>query len=342
VGQKKKSSTLSVFLALSALFFGGALTFSVVSEKIGLHHLLAADIVATIQTGLFIPFEPVNLARTIGDQRVDLSWSAPLSSGGVAITDYVIEYKLTSGGVWVVFNDGVSNSTTGTVTGLANDTSYDFRVSAVNPVGQGPASISVTGTPGSPAQIIITGFSDLTVPSIGAQVRITNEGSAAYEYQYTWCVTNADTNLCGGGDDLMSSTAAKLIQAGENWDTVLSATLNSAGTYWFHVAVEFGSDTSYANQSFTAIEESSGSGSSSSGGGGGGRSRSCVGGDLNRDRTVSIVDFSIMLTYFGKPAPYKNPCADINSDGKVNVVDFSIMLTQWNKKPVRFVVPQSL
>jgi len=306
--------------------------------------VFAADIIATIQTGLFVPHNPVNLAITIGDTEVTLSWSPPLSNGGVAITDYVIEYKLSSGGVWVVYGDGSSDNTTADVLGLANDTSYDFRVSAVNPIGQGPASSIISGTPGSPAQVLITGFTNLTVPSIVATARITNEGAAAYEYQYTWCVTTSDSNLCGGGDDVMSASAAKLIQSGENWDTALPAIVVSAGNYWFHLAVHFGSDTSYASQSFTAsapVSSGGGGGGGGGSGGGGSSTRQCIGGDMNRDNKVNLIDFSIMLTFFSKSPPFKNKCVDINQDGAVTVVDFSILLTQWEKKPVKFVKVKS-
>ncbi len=298
--------------------------------------VLAADIVATIQTGLFEPQSPVNLAITIGDTEASLSWSPPLSNGGVAITDYVIEYQLSSGGVWAVYPDGSSDNTTAVVSGLANDTSYDFRVSAVNPIGQGPASSVVVGTPGSPAQVLVTGFSDLTVASIVATARITNEGLSAYEYQYTWCVTTSDSNLCGGGDDIASASAAKLIQPGENWDTTLPATVASIGNYWFHLEVHFGSDTSYASQSFTAVAQPS-SGGGGGGGGGSSSSRQCIGGDINSDKKVNLIDFSIMLIFFSEPPPFSNRCVDINQDGAVSAVDFSIMLTQWEKKPVRFI-----
>ncbi len=296
--------------------------------------MYAANINATITPGVFAPQKPLNLAVSIGDRSVDLSWSQPASDGGSTVTDYVVEYQLTSGGVWATFVDGVGTSTVATVTNLTNDTSYDFRVSAVNSIGQGAPSSEVTGTPGAPAQVLVTGFSDLSEPSITAGVRITNEGGVAYEYQYTWCITNSDANLCGGGDDVFSAAAAKLIQPGENWDTNLNATVSSAGMYWFHVSVDFGSDTSYASQSFIAVNEES------TGGGGGSSSKAkvkaCVGGDSNRDNVVSIVDFSIFLVFFNQPAPFSNPCADINGDNKVNVIDFSILLTQWGKKPVMY------
>jgi len=312
--------------------------FAVLCSILAFNHfgsIYAADINATIMTGLFVPQKPLNLAVSIDDRSVDLSWSSPSSDGGTAITDYVIEYQLTSGGVWVVFPDGVSTDTFAEVTSLTNDTSYDFRVSAVNGIGQGPASSEVSATPGAPAQVLVTGFNDLTIPSIVGEVRITNEGAVAYEYQYMWCVTDSDINLCGGGNDVFGSSAAKLIQPGENWNTNLSATVSVVGNYWFHVQVQFGSDSSYASQSFTVVNQQS-SGGGGGGGSSGSRTRRCTGGDINGDKKVNLVDFSIFLLSLNRPAPFPNPCVDINRDGKVSVIDFSILLTQWEKKPVPY------
>lgn len=218
--------------------------------------------------GFSLPGVPVNLAATVGDKSIELSWSEPLSNGGINITDYVIEYKLTSGGVWVVFPDGVSTITQTVVNNLSNDNSYTFRVSAVNDIGQGDPSSTISITPGSPAQVLIMSFSDLTVSDIKTLIRITNEGSTAYEYQYTWCVTDSDINLCGGGNDIFSATAAKLIQPQEDFDTILTSTVPIIGSYWFHLSVDFGSDSSQAFQSFVATNEASDGG----GGGGGGAS----------------------------------------------------------------------
>jgi hypothetical protein len=308
----------------------------------------AADINATVSAGIFVPGVPVNLAATVGDRSIELSWSAPDSNGGSVITDYVIEYKLTSGGVWSVFVDGVDTGTSKTVINLSNDNSYDFRVSAVNTIGQGSPSSPVSATPGSPAQVLIQSFGDLTVPSISTAVRLTNDGSTAYEYQYTWCVTNSDVNLCGGGDDVFSSTAAILIDPHLNFDTTLNSTVPTAGNYWFHLNVQFGSDSSHANQSFTAIAEPTvipPSGGGGGGGGGGGSSpsvtepivpSSCNGADFNGDGKVSSIDFSILLAFWKTSPPFRNPCVDINSDGQVSSVDFSILLYQWGNRPTPF------
>jgi Cys-rich repeat protein len=54
----------------------------------------------------------------------------------------------------------------------------------------------------------------------------------------------------------------------------------------------------------------------------------CRGADLNFDGKVNIVDFSILLYFWGQKKP-ANRCADINFDGIVNIVDFSIMMYWW-------------
>ena len=48
--------------------------------------------------------------------------------------------------------------------------------------------------------------------------------------------------------------------------------------------------------------------------------------DINKDKEVNLVDFSILLYNWGLP---KNIEADLNGDGKVNLVDFSMMLYYW-------------
>jgi hypothetical protein len=48
--------------------------------------------------------------------------------------------------------------------------------------------------------------------------------------------------------------------------------------------------------------------------------------DINKDGKVNLIDFSIMLTFWGSD---ENPDADINSDNTVNLADFSIMLFNW-------------
>jgi hypothetical protein len=232
---------------------------------------------------------------------------------------------------------------------LANNNSYDFRVTAKNIIGEGTASDTINGTPGSPAQVFIQGFGDTIATDISANVRITNDSDTFYEYQYRWCVTNSESNLCGGGDDISTTaTAAIGIDPHTNFDTALPSTVSGAGTYYFHLEVLFGSRSSEAIQSFIAtagevVTPPGGGGDRGGGGGGGGSTEPKVvptgaggGSDFNGDGKVNSVDFSIMLAFWKTRAPFKNSWVDINRDGQVNSIDFSILLFQWGKKPTLF------
>lgn len=92
------------------------------------------------------PFQVTGLVVTAGSTKAYLTWTAPINGGSV-ITDYLIEYKLTSSGSWSTFSHTASTSTSITVTSLTNGSSYDFRVSAINAVGTGTASSTVSVTP---------------------------------------------------------------------------------------------------------------------------------------------------------------------------------------------------
>jgi titin len=89
----------------------------------------------TVETS--VASAPQSLNTTPSSEQVILDWSAPVTDGGATITDYVIQYKLSSSSVWTTFVHGSSAATTATITGLTNDELYDFRVAAVNAKGQG-------------------------------------------------------------------------------------------------------------------------------------------------------------------------------------------------------------
>lgn len=51
--------------------------------------------------------------------------------------------------------------------------------------------------------------------------------------------------------------------------------------------------------------------------------------DLNRDGKVNLIDFSILIFWWGTDGGGSNPPADINKNGKVGLEDFSILLFNW-------------
>ena len=250
-GTDSNASTTNLSHTVTGLTNGQTYTFTVVSiNDVGTGSSSDASLPITLPT---TPTAPLNVAAEVKSSSIKLTWSDPASTGGSAITDYIIEYQLTTGGNWVTFNDGVGIDKFTTVTGLSNDTSYDFRVSAKNIIGTSEVSSVVFATPGEPAQVFIQSFPDLTNTSIGTNVRITNEGSIEYEYQYDWCITDAVDNLCGGGNDIFSASNAKLIDNGDNYDFTATSTVPTPGNYYFHINVLYGSQSSSAHSSFSAV-----------------------------------------------------------------------------------------
>lgn len=51
--------------------------------------------------------------------------------------------------------------------------------------------------------------------------------------------------------------------------------------------------------------------------------------DLNRDGSINLIDFSIMIFWWGTNGGDSDPPADINSNGRVSLEDFSILLFNW-------------
>jgi hypothetical protein len=94
------------------------------------------------------PGAPTSLTATAGERQVQLSWVAPASTGGVAISDYTIEQSVDSGVTWTAVTRPSASTALGfTVTGLAGQTAYQFRVRAVNGIGPGAWSSTAAATP---------------------------------------------------------------------------------------------------------------------------------------------------------------------------------------------------
>ncbi len=100
-----------------------------------------------------IPGAPTGVSLTPGNAQLAVSWTAPASNGGSAITQYTA--TASPGG------STCSSASTGcTITGLTNGTSYTVTVTATNANGAGPASSGATGTPqgtpGAPTALVLT------------------------------------------------------------------------------------------------------------------------------------------------------------------------------------------
>jgi hypothetical protein len=94
------------------------------------------------------PAVPTGLSVAASAGQAALSWTAPTNTGGVALTDYTIQYSSNAGSSYSTYSHSASTATSATITSLATGT-YLFRVAAVNSVGTGSyvtsSSTSISG-----------------------------------------------------------------------------------------------------------------------------------------------------------------------------------------------------
>jgi len=130
------SSTTSVCTIASdgTLTFLSSGTCSVSAAQSGNTTYAAAITVSqSFTVSAILPGAPTIGAATAGDAQATVSFTAPASNGGAAITSYTVTSD--PGGI-----TATGTASPITITGLTNGTSYTFTVTATNDVGTGPAS----------------------------------------------------------------------------------------------------------------------------------------------------------------------------------------------------------
>ena len=97
-----------------------------------------------------VPGVPGILSVSVNDTgKLDVSWDAPDSNGGSAVTGYKVQWKEAADS-WDTPAEVSETTVTGTshtVTGLTDGMGYTFRVVAVNSAGDSSASDDASGTP---------------------------------------------------------------------------------------------------------------------------------------------------------------------------------------------------
>jgi len=102
------------------------------------------------------PNAPTSLAASPSSGALALTWTAPAYAGSTSITGYTVEYTPSGGSASTVATNSASASYT--LTGLTNGTSYTVRVRAINSVGSGAYSTSITATPAVAVSMSFSAF----------------------------------------------------------------------------------------------------------------------------------------------------------------------------------------
>jgi hypothetical protein len=117
-----------------------------------------------------------------GNSQATVTFTAPVSNGGAAITSYTVTSS--PGGL-----TGTGSASPITVTGLTNGTSYTFTVTATNSVGTGSASAASNSvTPAAPLATSYTGTTaggSVTAAITGGSCAGFQDGSAQYNMPAT-------------------------------------------------------------------------------------------------------------------------------------------------------------
>jgi hypothetical protein len=225
-------------------------------------------------------------ATSYQNGQIPVSWTAPAFTGGAPLTDYVLQYSSNGGANWTTWSHSPGWTTSATVTGLSNGTSYVFRVFGVNAVGQGTGSsnsasavpATTPAAPGTPTISVTTaGRIDVTwsTPASNGGAALTDytlqwssNGGASWntwshgavwttaanvtgltDYQ-TYVVRVAAVNIVGQGSYSTTSASAVLRNAATGGSTTDVGNYNGTGQTWrLHTFEAAGSWTFTASQS---------------------------------------------------------------------------------------------
>ena len=165
-------------------------------------------------TGTSVPGAPTGLTATAsGTTAIDLSWSAPGSTGGSAITGYKIEVSSDGGSSWSDLVANTSNTTTTYAhTGLASGDTRHYRVSAINTNGTGVPSNVDSATTGT------------SVP--GAPTGLTATASGTTAIDLSWSAPGST-----GGSAITGYKIEVSSDGGSSWSDLVANTSNTTTTY---------------------------------------------------------------------------------------------------------------
>ncbi len=188
-------------LTVTGLTNGTAYTFTVTATNTaGTGPASDASAPVTPVPAVTVPGTPTGLTAAPGNGQISLTWTAPTSTGGAAISDYVVGYRPHGTGSFTVYPDGVSTAGMATVLGLTNGSSYDFQVSAVNSAGTGAASAIVSAVPATVPDppTAVTAVAGNAAATVSFTAPVNTGGSPVTGYTVITSPGNAVTTGSGG------------------------------------------------------------------------------------------------------------------------------------------------
>ena len=200
-----------------------------------------------------LPGAPTLNTVTEGNSQLSVDFSEG-TAGGSAITNY--QFSIDNGSTWRTRSPASTTSPL-VITGLANGTSYNVKIRAINSEGAGSASNTVSGTPVGPPQAPLITALNQTSNSVAVQFdRPADGGAAISNFQYsldaglTWstpspAVTTSPLTISG-------------LSAGTDYQIALRA-INSVGTGTASSVQDVTTFTTPSSPSISAVNAGAGS-----------------------------------------------------------------------------------
>src|SRR3989344_5607334 len=241
-GVVQSSTNSSIANGTMSTNLGTAYSFWIPTQTAGSYRWNCTVIAGNKSAPIQAPFWVSNISSTLSSQfNVLLSDFGSVAAGQnyrlkVWITDYLSNPKNADTTPKVNLFDPLRNQIVTDANMTLQETGiyiYNFTTSSgqTGGVWEAIATTTVNGITNkysdfwqlssSPVQVKINGMTDTVIPTISADVTITNEGNADTEYPYEYCIVAEQSNQCGGGDDLASGSGSKLIRVGEDFNIIL-------------------------------------------------------------------------------------------------------------------------
>ena len=174
---------------------------------------------ASATTDAAAPAAPTGLTATkMGQNQIDLSWTAPTNDGGARISGYKIEYSTTGRGSWRSLRSNTgSTATSYSDRGLQPATTRHYRVRAINTAGESPPSNVARAT------------TDPTVPGAPTGLSATANGTSQIDLSWTAPSYNGGSAITG--------YRVEVAESGNGPWSNLAANTSSAGTTYSHTGL---------------------------------------------------------------------------------------------------------
>lgn len=206
------SSAIAEATGISAA--DGTVTFEVTNDVAEQVTYRASVGELELETGVTVTFvsapsAPLNPAASAGDAQVELTWDAPADDGESPVLGYQI-YRSTETGErgTLLTTDGPVEATSYTDSTVENRTTYDYEITAVNAIGEGPAAVPVKVRPFAPLTVTTQELPD-GQEGLAYSAELGATGGPVADYTWTLVAGDLPPGLELSADGMITGTPTR-------------------------------------------------------------------------------------------------------------------------------------